>query len=88
MNNAEIHLSHFHLCMWQASDDIIVVADDNDAYSLNTGTVITRPQEGQISMLQVKGGNTVGSGQRQPERHLWVGWRRDMTDMVKDLGFC
>mmetsp|Transcript_20894 Transcript_20894/g.42409 ORF Transcript_20894/g.42409 Transcript_20894/m.42409 type:complete len:542 (+) Transcript_20894:2-1627(+) len=57
-------------------DEIMVLAEDDDSYDINDGSYpVKKTKPSKLHKDDVP----------QPEKMLFCGWRRDMSDMIKDL---
>eukprot|EP00602_Paraphysomonas_sp_CaronLab_P007396 CAMPEP_0185036140 /NCGR_PEP_ID=MMETSP1103-20130426/28660_1 /TAXON_ID=36769 /ORGANISM="Paraphysomonas bandaiensis, Strain Caron Lab Isolate" /LENGTH=794 /DNA_ID=CAMNT_0027573553 /DNA_START=160 /DNA_END=2544 /DNA_ORIENTATION=- len=62
-------------------DRIVVIAEDDDTYTPVQEPLFMEDWEGELDKLRIPYKSRV----RRPERMLFVGWRRDIEDMISEL---
>eukprot|EP00602_Paraphysomonas_sp_CaronLab_P006520 CAMPEP_0185036818 /NCGR_PEP_ID=MMETSP1103-20130426/30347_1 /TAXON_ID=36769 /ORGANISM="Paraphysomonas bandaiensis, Strain Caron Lab Isolate" /LENGTH=717 /DNA_ID=CAMNT_0027574523 /DNA_START=368 /DNA_END=2521 /DNA_ORIENTATION=- len=65
----------------QEGDRIVVIAEDDDTYAPVEEPLFVEDWEHELSKMQVPYKSRV----YRPERMLFVGWRRDIEDMISEL---
>eukprot|EP00286_Rhodomonas_abbreviata_P025993 CAMPEP_0181292280 /NCGR_PEP_ID=MMETSP1101-20121128/2421_1 /TAXON_ID=46948 /ORGANISM="Rhodomonas abbreviata, Strain Caron Lab Isolate" /LENGTH=789 /DNA_ID=CAMNT_0023396737 /DNA_START=350 /DNA_END=2721 /DNA_ORIENTATION=+ len=71
----EILLNPANDMLIEEGDEIMVLAEDDDSYEVNDGTFPIK----HTTLPQIE------KYAQPPEKMLFCGWRRDMSDMIKDL---
>lgn len=74
--NGKVYINPKNDHMINKGDKILVLAEDNDSYSVNDGS---------FKAKHVRAVPKLSSETNQLERILFCGWRRDMADMIKQL---
>ena len=62
-------------------DQVIVIAEDNDTYEPELSMHINKDRMNQCTSIGIR-------DEPRPEKMLFIGWRRDMDDMVLQVDDC